>query len=124
MLTKFGANADWPCKVDLDEDDLEEHAEECKYPVSTVLIIAVRKQDLSMVRLLLQHGANVNKAEVVFGKGNSDEDEDDHYLFEPLEDSGKLDTTPLSVALETKNVAIIELIRSKGAKGEWERSGE
>jgi ankyrin repeat protein len=83
-----------------------------------VLIIAVRKQDLSMVRLLLQHGANVNKAEVVFGKGNSDEDEDDHYLFEPLEDSGKLDTTPLSVALETKNVAIIELIRSKGAKGE------
>ena len=67
---------------------------------STVLIIAVRKQDLSMVRLLLEHGADANKAMPTFA-GDHDRNQD-----------GKPVELPLSVALETGNAPIIELLKS------------
>ena len=108
LLAKYGANADWPSKCGCDF--------ECDYgryedgdqgdDFSTVLIIAVRKQDLPMVRLLLEHGADANKATPNFAEDSDEEDED------------KPEETPLSVALETGNAPIIELLKSKGAKGE------
>ena len=59
-------------------------------------MIAARKQDLPMVRLLLKHVADVHK------EVNNVDD-------------AKTQTV-LSVALVTGNAAIIELLKSKGAK--------
>jgi ankyrin repeat protein len=78
--------------------------------LSTVLTVVVRKQNLPMVRLLLEHGADVNKAtslDLSVNKEEVDEDNED-----------ETEKTPLSVALETGNAAIIELLKSKGAKSE------
>eukprot|EP01050_Picozoa_sp_SAG11_P037506 SAG11_NODE_14822_length_598_cov_1.314629_1_plen_184_part_01 len=82
LLAKYGAN------VDLEEDWHDDEME----VRSTVLMIAIRKHDLPMVRLLLEHGANVNKAAL-----------------------GDEEMTPLSEALKTGNAPIVELLKSKGA---------
>ena len=77
--------------------------EPCADDFSTVLMIAARKQDLPMVRMLLEHGADANK---------SDQHE---FLLESGVLKDKPKKTPLSVALEIGNAAIIELLKSKGA---------
>lgn len=70
---------------------------------------AIREQDHPMVSLLLKHGADVNEAKPGFPDEDVDgEEEDEHEDKE----------TPLSVAMETGNAAIIELLKSKGAKCE------
>ena len=119
LLAKYGANADWPSKCDCDfdveegsrySDGLEERDHGDDY--STVLMVAIRRQDLPMVRLLLDHGAGVNKAKPNFA---NDEDESEDENDENDENDDEPKTLPLSVALETGNETIIELLKSKGA---------
>eukprot|EP01050_Picozoa_sp_SAG11_P011557 SAG11_NODE_1233_length_5450_cov_5.983368_3_plen_75_part_00 len=74
-----------------------------------MLAVAVRNQNMPMARLLLEHGADVNKATSSF----PDKDEDDDY-----DDDDEDKETPLSVALWIGNAAVIELLKSKGAKSE------
>ena len=113
LLAKYNANADWPSDSNIHEGSREDdcYGFQNYYAdgdrgddFSTVLIVAVRKQDLPMVRLLLDHGADVNKAKPKFTDGAA--------AFE-VDQSGEL---PLSVALKTGNAPIIELLQSKGAK--------
>jgi ankyrin repeat protein len=108
LLAKYGANADWPSECDCDFDLSYGRYEDGDQgdDFSTVLIIAIRKQDLPMVRLLLEHGADPNKATPNFAE-DSDE-----------EDQGNPKETPLLAALKTGNAPIIELLMSKGAKGD------
>jgi ankyrin repeat protein len=103
LLAKYGANANWPLKRDVrgQEDEFEE------VDMSTVLAVAVRKQNLPMARLLLEHGADVNKTKSL-----------DNLGYEVGCDENEEVKTLLSMALETGNAAIIELLKSKGAKGE------
>ena len=119
LLAKYSANADWPSKCDCDfdveegsrySDGLEERDHGDDY--STVLMVAIRRQDLPMVRLLLDHGAGVNKAKPNFA---NDEDESEDENDENDENDDEPKTLPLSVALETGNETIIELLKSKGA---------
>ena len=111
LLTKYGANVDWPSEHDLYFEYEEEHSGWC-FDFSTVLMVAIRKQDLPMVRLLLEHGADVNKTKPNFADGDSDEEDED----ETDNQDEKPSELPLSVALETGNEAIIELLKAKGAK--------
>jgi ankyrin repeat protein len=113
LLTKYGANANWPLKgnvryEDVSMNDLDEFPDVDL--LSTVLAVVVRKQNLPMARLLLEHGADVNEATSLDLSVNKEEDDED--------DEDETEETPLSVALETGNVAIIELLKSKGAKSE------
>jgi len=57
-----------------------------------------------MVRLLLEHGADANTPKPKFASDHEDNEDD------------KPGELPLAVALETGNAAIIELLKSKGAK--------
>jgi hypothetical protein len=112
LLTKYAANANWPSESDFHdsfEPDESADIEPDDHDFSTVLMVAIHKQDLSMVRLLLEHGADANKAKPEFCKDSDEEDEGED------DKPGEL---PLSVALETGNAAIIELLKSKGAKSE------
>ena len=74
-------------------------------------MIAARKQDLPMVRLLLKHGADVHE-EV------NKQTERYNWGATPASSSGDdaKTQTEISVALGTGNAAIIELLKSKGAK--------
>jgi len=102
LLTKYGANADWQSECDSDFDRSYRYEEgDQGDDFSTVLMVAVRKQDLPMVLLLLEHGADASKAKPSFAHYPDEED--------------KPEETPLSVALETGNAPIIELLKSKGA---------
>eukprot|EP01050_Picozoa_sp_SAG11_P006046 SAG11_NODE_454_length_9347_cov_4.117539_4_plen_215_part_00 len=109
LLANYSANPEWPCESDFSEafDRFAREERDCDGDrgddFSTVLMVAIRKQDLPMARLLLDHGAGVNTAKPNFA-GDHDENQD--------EKPGEM---PLSVALETGNVAIIELLKSKGA---------
>jgi len=108
LLAKYGANADWPSQSNIRrrQNFHDEHYEEGDRgdDFSTVLIIAVRKQDLPMVRLLLEHGADANMAKPkIAGDHKNNQDKKPGEL-------------PLAVALETGNAPIIELLKSKGAK--------
>ena len=94
LLIKYGANADWPSERDFLECERDDGSD-----LSTALKVSIRKQDLPMVRLLLNNGADVNKVQPKFADDQGDK-------------PGEL---PLSVALETGNAAIIELLKSKGA---------
>eukprot|EP01050_Picozoa_sp_SAG11_P026202 SAG11_NODE_6190_length_1368_cov_1.386919_1_plen_127_part_00 len=69
---------------------------------STVLMLAICKEDVPMVRLLLEHGANVHKARPNFKESNNSDDEDS---------DGEQKETPLLVAQKTGNAAIIELLK-------------
>ena len=103
-MTTYGANVDWPSEDDLCfEYEEEKHSDN---DFSTVLMLAIRKQDLPMVRLLLDHGADANKATPKFA-GGEDESGDEN-------DDEKPGELPLSVAFKTGNEAIIELLKSKG----------
>ena len=145
LLAKFCANVDWPSQDDLrvrmtlsgSMTDLDR-----SWDTSTVLAIASEEEDLPMVRLLLAHGADVNKvksngerveseAEMRIrdakeaeeaearrqrqggrGKGGKGLGKGGARRFK-MQDHEK--ETPLSIALGTGNAAIIELLKSKGA---------
>jgi ankyrin repeat protein len=119
LLRTYGANANWPVRTNEETlyknqekaAELHEHAADyysqqevgCDDDFSTVLIIAARMENLPMVRLLLEQGADVNEARPDFAAVDAGCDDN------------KLAETPLSVALGTGNAHVIELLKSKGA---------
>ena len=117
LLRTYGANANWPVRKpeESEEAELHEHATDyysriveqelgCDDDFSTVLMIAARMENLPMVRLLLEHGADVNEARPDFAAV----DAGGRWQRQMAE-------TPLSVALGTGNAHVIELLKSKGA---------
>ena len=74
LLTACGADPNWPRS--------ETYPRFCNHEIglgATVLMIAILKQDVGMVKLLIKHGADVNLTEVVHFYPDSDDH--DEYWF-------------------------------------------
>lgn len=128
LLTNYDADPNWPLSVPDDDHGLG----------ATVLMIAILKENVDMVNLLIEKGADVNLTEFVYFKDEdnfmSGEDltvyffvDDDmlmHYwdispeaeLEFPLCAPKNKRATPLSVAIGTGNDDIIEILQMNGAK--------
>ena len=120
LLTQQNANANWPVGILLRGPDSSLLAA-CGV---TVLLIAVMNNNMDLARLLLQEGANPNQYEIPDWSSDADEFPDS-ILIEERKCVGsfaggycKQLACPLSVALTTGNVQMIQLLREHGATAE------
>lgn len=90
----------------------------------TVLMMAIQKEHVAMVELLLEHGADVNLTEFVdarleFVEFALEDGQDAEFAEDYFDASGEVienkKATPLSVALGTRNAAIIKMLQARGA---------
>lgn len=137
LLTSYGADPNWPRSIDTcnQEDSIFNSARTHIGLGATVLMIAILRENVDMVNLLIEKGANVNLAEFVYFKDVCSEtgelggyffvnDEmlmhywnttDPEELGFPLHAPNNKKATPLSVALGTGNAEVIEILQANGA---------
>ena len=127
LLTKYGANPNWP--IGVTRAVVIDGREECEVPKGlTVLLRAVIDDDIAVARLLLQHGANPNQYEKAADENGTWRMDDENlydllYFHRPafqhscglFADAADKLQCPLSVALKKNNKDMVKLLNSYGA---------
>jgi hypothetical protein len=120
FLEKHKADANWPQSVLLQSDNPDiSSITERVWLGRTVLMMAIQKENVAMVELLLKHDADVNLAEFIYPAEIEFDDLDDagqrYFDSDGVKVIDSKKATPLSVALGTENATIIEMLRARGA---------